>query len=62
MQRFRLVDTHGNDLGPFVAPTARWKSGDRIYRSSEGDLVVLRIVVADATDNVDGYIVVQPAP
>jgi hypothetical protein len=62
MQRFRLVDADGNDLGPFVATTADWKPGDRIYRSSEGDLVVLRMVEADGSDNVDGYLVVEPAP
>ena len=62
MHRFRLVDADGNDLGPFVSNTARWEPGDRIYRSSEGDLIVLRTVEADASDNVDGYLVVEPAP
>ena len=61
MQRCRLVDAVGDDLGPFVTKTARWKPGDRIYRSSEGDLIVLRVVEADTADNVDGYLVVEPA-
>jgi hypothetical protein len=56
MQRFRLVDVDGNDLGPFVA-NGRWNPGDRIHRGSQGDLVVLRMVEADASDNVDGYLV-----
>jgi hypothetical protein len=62
VRRFRLLDEAGNDLGPFVSNTALWKPGDRIYRSSEGDLVVLRQVDADATDNVDGYLIVEPEP
>jgi hypothetical protein len=61
MQRFRLVNVDGDDVGPFVTSTADWKPGDRIYRSSEGDLIVLRVVEADASDNVDGYLVVEPA-
>ena len=61
MQRFRLVDADGNDLGPFVTNAARWNPGDRIHRGSEGDLIVLRMVDADADDNVDGYLVVEPA-
>ncbi len=61
MQRFRLVDAAGNDLGPFVANVARWNPGDRIHRGSEGDLIVLRMVEADDSDNVDGYLAVEPA-
>ena len=62
MQRFRLVDGDGNDLGPFVANVAWWNPGDRIHRGSEGDLLVVRMVEADADDNVDGYLVVEPVP
>ena len=62
MQRFRLVDAQGKDLGPFVAKTARWKPGDRIYRGSEGDLIVMRMIKADVSDNADGYLVVEQAP
>jgi hypothetical protein len=54
MQRFGLVNADADDLGPFVTNTADWKPGDRIYRSSECDLIVLRAVEADASDNVDG--------
>jgi hypothetical protein len=42
MQRFGLVNADADDLGPFVTNTADWKPGDRIYRSSECDLIVLR--------------------
>ncbi len=62
MRRFRLVNADADDLGPFVTNTADWKPSDRIYRSSECDLIVLRAVEADASDNVDGYLVVEPAP
>ena len=62
MPRYRLIDAESaNDLGPFVTNTAEWKPGDRIYRGSEGDLIVLRMVEADASDNVDGYLIVEPA-
>jgi len=61
--RSPLIDAeNANDLGAFMANTTQWKSGDRIRRSSEGDLIVLRLVEADADDKIDGYLVVEPAP
>jgi hypothetical protein len=61
VQRYRLVDPDGNDLGPYVTNTTLWKPGDRVYRGSEGDLIVLRLVDAETSDDIDGYLVVEPA-
>ena len=39
---------------------AEWNAGDRIHRGG-GDLLVVRLVAAEPDDEVDGYLVVEPA-
>ena len=61
MPRFRLLSIEGADLGLFRAAVPNWSEGDRIHRGTEPDLVVVRLVKAEAIDEVDGYLVVKPA-
>jgi hypothetical protein len=59
---YRLISADGEDLGPLRAATPDWSAGDRIHRGRDGDLVVVRLVPAEQGDEVDGYLVVEPAP
>jgi hypothetical protein len=59
--RFRLLTTSGDDLGLFQVPAPDWSEGDRIHRRAGNDLVVVRVVPAEAGDDVAGYLVVEPA-
>ena len=61
MPSYRLIQTSGEDLGSFRAAARDWNPGDRIHRGSRGDLVVVRLVTAEPGDDVDGYLVVEPA-
>ena len=61
MPSYRLITADGDDLGPFRAATPDWSEGDRIHRGRGGDLVVVRLVTAEPGDDVDGYLVVEPA-
>jgi hypothetical protein len=56
-----LISVDGDDLGPFRASVRDWNEGDRIHRGRGGDLVVVRLVPAEDGDEVDGYLVVEPA-
>jgi len=58
---YRLISSEGDDLGPFRAAVPNWRAGDRIHRGRNGDLVVVRLVAAEPDDDVDGYLVVEPA-
>ena len=57
---YRLIGTSGEDLGRFRAAVPNWNEGDRIHRGA-GDLVVVRLVDAEPGDDVDGYLIVEPA-
>jgi hypothetical protein len=59
---YRLISVEGDDLGSFRAAAPVWSAGDRIHRGNGGDLIVVRLVVAEPDDEVDGYLVVEPAP
>ena len=59
--RFRLLSADGAGLGLFHAAVPDWKTGDRIIRGQGNDLVVVRVVTAETGDEVDGYLVVEPA-
>ena len=62
MPSYRLITAEGEDLGFFRAATPEWREGDRIHRGRRGgDLVVVRLVAAEPGDDVDGYLVVEPA-
>ena len=58
---YRLMSVDGEDLGSFRAAVPDWSAGDRIHRGRAGDLVVVRLVAAEPGDEVDGYLVVEPA-
>ena len=58
---YRLISAEGDDLGSLRAAAPDWREGDRIHRGA-GDLLVVRLVEAEPDDEVDGYLVVQPAP
>ena len=60
MPSYRLISVEGDDLGPLRATGAEWNAGDRIHRGV-GDLLVVRLVAAEPDDEVDGYLVVEPA-
>ncbi len=61
MPAYRLICVDGEDLGPFRAAAPDWVEGDRIHRGGAPDLVVVRLVAAEEADDVDGYLVVEPA-
>jgi len=61
MPSYRLIGTSGEDLGHLRAAVPNWRAGDRIQRGG-GELIVVRLVTADPDDEVDGYLVVEPAP
>lgn len=54
------MTSEGEDLGPFEAITPTWAPGDRIHRGRD-TLVVVGVTVAEAGDDVNGYLVVKPA-
>jgi hypothetical protein len=58
---YRLISAAGEDLGSLRAAVPNWNPGDRIHRGRGGDLLVVRLVVAEPDDEVDGYLVVEPA-
>jgi hypothetical protein len=58
---YRLISVEGDDLGSLRAAAPDWSAGDRIHRGAS-DLLVVRLVEAEPDDEVDGYLVVQPAP
>ena len=62
MPSYRLISSDGDDLGAFKAANPDWSAGDRIQRGRDGDLRVVRLVAAEPDDEVDGYLVVEPAP
>lgn len=62
MPSYRLISVDGDDLGSFRATIPNWSAGDRIHRGRNGDLLVVRLVSAEPGDDVDGYLVVEPAP
>ena len=62
MPSYRLITAEGEDLGSLRASAPTWQEGDRIHRGTGGDLVVVRFVDAEPGDDVNGYLVVAPAP
>lgn len=57
----RLLNESGEDLGPFRAGTPTWHPGDRIHRG-RNVLEVVSLTSAEPGNDVDGYLVVRPAP
>jgi hypothetical protein len=61
MPSYRMISVEGEDFGSLRAAAPDWRAGDRIHRGG-GDLLVVRLVEAEPGDEVDGYLVVEPAP
>lgn len=60
MPLFRVIDSDGNDLGPFQSSTQSWKAGDVIPLRPGEQLEVVNIVQAEPWDDVYAYLVVRP--
>ena len=57
-----MISLEGEDFGSLRASAPDWRAGDRIHRGRGGDLLVVRLVPAEPDDEVDGYLVAEPAP
>jgi hypothetical protein len=60
LSRYRLLKDDGTDLGLLVGGDLRSRPGDRLYRGATA-LQVVRIVEADPTERLRGYVVVADA-
>ena len=59
MDRFRLIDEDGVDLGPFVATRTVWEIGERIARSPAERFLIMNVVPAEPHDSFTAYLVVR---
>ena len=59
--RFRLIDSEGIDLGPFVSKRHHWKPGERIGRSKAEDMLITAVVEPEDDAGFQAYLVVSPA-
>jgi hypothetical protein len=57
--RFRLIDTEGSDLGPFVSSYRDWVPGGLIPRV-EGYLRITAVVEPETEEPFLAYLVVEP--
>ena len=58
INHYRLINSEGVDLGPFVTGIDDWHPG-RIILQPSGDLEVVAIVDAEPDDNFRAYLVVK---
>ncbi len=58
--RFRLIDSEGIDLGPFVSKRHHWKPGERIGRSKAEDMLITAVVEPEDDAGFQAYLVVSP--
>ena len=58
--RYRLIDEHGNDLGPLASRRERWSVGERVSRWHGEELEVINFVATTEEPNFHGYVVVAP--
>jgi hypothetical protein len=58
--RFRLIDSEGTDLGPFVSKRPDWKPGERIGRSKGEDMLITAVVEPEQGAGFQAYLVVSP--
>ena len=56
--RYRLIESDGADLGPFVTGSDSWKPG-RIILQPGGDYEVTAVVEAEPGENFGAYLVVR---
>jgi hypothetical protein len=57
--RYRLIDTEGVDLGPFVSTGPECRPGDRIARGAGEELVVKAVVEPEEGAPFRAYLVVE---
>ena len=57
--RYRLLNSDGDDLGPFVASHTKWTAGG-VIPMGERYLKVKAVVAAELEDSIEGYLVVEP--
>ena len=57
--RFRLIDSEGSDLGPFVSKRSDWKPGERIGRSKGEDMLITAVIEAAEDAGFQAYLVVS---
>jgi hypothetical protein len=58
--RFRLTDSEGTDLGPFISKRLDWKPGERIGRSKGEDMVITAVIEPEEDTGFQAYLVVTP--
>ena len=58
INRYRLINSEGVDLGPFVSGFDDWHAG-RIILQPSGDLEVAAVVEAEPGENFRAYLVVK---
>jgi hypothetical protein len=56
--RYRLIDSNGSDLGPFVSSTD-WQAGGLI-ETTDGYLRITAVVEPETEENFNAYLVVEP--
>jgi len=57
--RFRLIDSEGIDLGPFVSRRQDWKPGERIGRSKGEDMLITAVIEPEQDAAFQAYLVVS---
>lgn len=58
--RFRLIDSDGIDLGPFVSKRHDWKPGERIGRSKGENMLITAVIEPEENAGFQAYLVVTP--
>lgn len=56
--RYRLIDSDGNDLGPFVTGSDGWQAG-RVILQPGADYEVTAVVEAEPGEKFRAYLVVR---
>ena len=58
--RFRLIDSEGTDLGPFVSKRPAWKPGERIGGIKGEDILITAVIEPEEGAAFQAYLVVSP--
>ena len=58
--RFRLIDSEGTDLGPFVSRRLDRKPGERIGRSKGDDMLITAVIEPEEGTGFQAYLVISP--
>jgi hypothetical protein len=63
MPRYRLLSSHGDDLGPFLSGDTRWEPGDTLALGSSGLFRITAVVEPEkVTGDVTAYLVLDELP